>query len=402
MPIRVVFLTFYFEAWDALAEVYSRMKADPRFEVTVVAISRRLTGEIDFDDAAEVSKFFTDAGIEHLVNADIPELNADYVFINYPWQRNYPKEYRAEALAKFTRIAYVPYYSISLVDEPGSGNEVAPHLYTQRSHQLASLIFVQTAAMREAYASTSRGNQHVHFVGSPKLDQLVNEVRAAGDIGGGLRMVWAPHHSYSASWLNFGTFAATHADMLRWATDHSEVSLTLRPHPFLFGTLVDREVMTAEALDEWIAAWNALPNTKIDTESSSAEIFINSDALITDGISYLAEYPLATGRPAFFIENPQHWKFSEIGELAAASSIRVESIDQIEIRNGHFVLGDRTEQIAALKIAAMPFDGESAARIVEVVAADFGADGSGSPLVDASQITEVAWEFQPGREPQID
>jgi hypothetical protein len=41
---RVVFLTFYSEAWDALAEVYALMARDSRFEVQVVAIDRRLTG----------------------------------------------------------------------------------------------------------------------------------------------------------------------------------------------------------------------------------------------------------------------------------------------------------------------------------------------------------------------
>ena len=55
MRIKVVFLTFYYEAWDALAGVYELMLADPRFDVKVVAISRKLTGQQGFDDAAGVS-----------------------------------------------------------------------------------------------------------------------------------------------------------------------------------------------------------------------------------------------------------------------------------------------------------------------------------------------------------
>ena len=36
--MKVVFLTFEFEAWDALADVHSLMLAEDRFEVTVVSI----------------------------------------------------------------------------------------------------------------------------------------------------------------------------------------------------------------------------------------------------------------------------------------------------------------------------------------------------------------------------
>ena len=44
-PIRVVFLSFYFEAWDALADIYRQMLTDPRFEPIVISIPRRLPGE---------------------------------------------------------------------------------------------------------------------------------------------------------------------------------------------------------------------------------------------------------------------------------------------------------------------------------------------------------------------
>ncbi|MEN9962757.1 MAG: hypothetical protein RIS66_1170, partial [Actinomycetota bacterium] len=165
---RVAFVTFYYEAWDSLAEVYERMLDDPRFEVLVVAIPRKLTGDASWDDAAGVSDFFAAQGIDHVIgSADASELREwapDYVFINYPWQRNYQKAYRADELVKFTRIAYVPYYSLPLVNEMGPG--AAEHLYTQRSHQLASLVFTQDRFVLDAYAATSRGNEHVFFTGS--------------------------------------------------------------------------------------------------------------------------------------------------------------------------------------------------------------------------------------------
>jgi hypothetical protein len=428
---RVAFVTFYYEAWDSLAEVYSRMINDPRFEVLVVAIPRKLTGDSAWDDAAGVSDFFAAQGIDHVIgSADASELREwepDYVFINYPWQRNYQKAYRADELVKFTRIAYVPYYSLPLVNEPGTEGRsesageggghsevdgVAGHLYTQRSHQLASLVFTQDRFVRDAYATTSRGAEHVFFTGSPKVDALIHAATELGSAktaansasqrhvsGGRPRLLWAPHHSYSSHWLNFGTFAQMYLEMLDWATAHPEVEVVLRPHPFMFGTLVDREVISDSDLDAWLAGWDALPNTSIDNASGPAELFMTCDFLLTDGISFLAEYPLVTGKPSVFLENQGHWQFSELGELAAQASIRLSSFAEF-VAGFEFILEaglpDRSAEIAALREAASPYPGESAARIVEIVAADH------SPLVDPATVSEVPWERQPGREPLDD
>ena len=409
MRKRVAFVIFYYEAWDSLAEIYSRMLDDPRFEVLVVAIPRKLTGDAAWDDASGVSDFFAAQGIDHLIgSADASELRdwaPDYVFINYPWQRNYQPAYRADKLVEFTRIAYVPYYSLPLVNEPGvlPGPDgrlgVAGHLYEQRSHQLASLIFTQDRFVRDAYARTSRGADHVFFTGSPKVDALVRAAHAVHVERTGTKIVWAPHHSYSPHWLNFGTFAQMYLEMLDWATAHPEIEIVLRPHPFMFGTLVDREVISDSDLDAWLAGWDALPNTSIDHASGPAELFVNCDVLLTDGISFLAEYPLVTGKPSVFIENQGHWEFSALGELAAQASVRLNSFAEF-VAGFEFILEaglpDRSTEIEALREAASPYPGESASRIIEIVAADHSA------LVDPSVVTEVPWERQPGREPLDD
>jgi hypothetical protein len=410
MAIKVVFLTFYYEAWDSLAGVYQLMKNDRRFDVQVVAISRKLTGQQGFDDAKGVSEFFDRLGIDHLVNADLAELFAgtgpDYIFVNYPWQRNYSPQYRPDKLAALGRIVYVPYFSLPLVQEPADGvnpdsgfEPIAAHLYTQRMHQLASLVFTQDDFTRDAFALTQRGNTHVHFVGSTKLDELVVDYKleAEGVAGVSKTLLWAPHHSYSRHWLNFGNFPQVKEEMLEWAGAHSDWRVILRPHPFLFGTLVDRGVMSAGELESWLNWWNALPNTSVDVSSSSASVFAKASHVLTDGISYLAEWPLATGKSAIFLENEGHWEFSPMGEVAAATAHTISMIGELD---GAIVAVDnspnRVIEIAELFAAAMPNPGRTANRIVEVVAADYEA---GSALVDVAAITEVPWELQSNREP---
>ena len=370
LPIRVVFLTFYYEAWDALADIHAIMLADPRFEVTVISIPRRFTGDSGFAEEEDVSAFFDAAGVDHLRFADsdsfvglerIRAMAPDYVFINYPWQRNYQPGYRVEHLSEFTKVCVVPYYSLALVNEPGEVG-VAPHLFEQRSHQLASLVFTQDASVREAYSHTARGNAHVHLTGTPKIDALVREANdgvTRWPMGPSphLRMVWAPHHSYGSGWLNFGLFVHVYKEMLEFAQGNLDVDIVLRPHPFLFGTLVSREIVSASELDAWFAAWNALPNTAFDEDGDTGHLFAATDIFVTDGISFIAEFPLATGKPTVFMEKTAHWPFSPLGEIAAEANIRVPDMagfldvfEQIR-RDG---LPDRSSGIAELQRVAAP------------------------------------------------
>ena len=414
-PVRVAFLLLYIEAWDALAEIYELMRADDRFDAQVFVLPRKLTGDAEFGGTLVASRALDDLGVRHVVVptdnpaaglATIQEFAPDYSFINYPWQRNYQAEYRVDSLIRFTRVCYVPYYFLPIINEPGETG-VAPHIYTQRSHQLASLVFTQDKNVVEAYAGTERGNGYVHFVGSPKIDAMIAQGQtvaswpiSANSMAGSVeqsgdrhyRIIWAPHHTFEASWCNFGMFLTMYEDVLEFAKANHDIEIVLRPHPFMFGTLVERGLLTAAQIREWREAFEALPNTFIDQGGSYLGLFNAADLMITDGISFIGEYPLVTGKPTAFIEKAEHWGFSPIGQIAAAANVRfasfdafVEAFDEIKTHG----LPDRSAEIATLRQAACPNPGESAKQIVEIVAADSAA---GAGLVDASLVTQLSWE----------
>ena len=412
--IKVVFLTFYFEAWDALDDIHSQMLSDKRFDVTVISIPRRFRADEPFSQEEKVSEFLDAAGIKHLrFNFDdsfvglakLRELAPDYVFINYPWQRNYQPGYRVEQLADFTKVAYVPYYSLALVNEPGEFG-VTPYLYTQRSNQLASMVFTQDPNTLDAYATTSRGNSYVHLTGTPKIDALVRKVQSGKTNwplpAGNRKMVWAPHHSFSADWFNFGMFPQISGSMLQFAKSHPDLDIVMRPHPIMLGNLVSSGVRTKTELEDWLAGWNSLPNTSIDSDGDIAELFAAADIFVTDGISFLGEYPLATGKPTFFFEKEQHWPWSPIGKIASRASIHIHNFAEFEESYDDFIehgLPDYSAEIEELRAAAQPYPGEAATKIIETVLLDHAAK---TPLVDKSLVTEIAWENRPGTEPSWD
>jgi CDP-glycerol glycerophosphotransferase (TagB/SpsB family) len=385
---------------------------------------RKLTGQLAYAQEEKAHAFFEGKAIPHIrLNsggsgsqsldglAILKDLAPDYVFVNYPWQRNYQPAVRFDHLVEFTRLVYVPYFSLVMVDEPddepggGQGDApVATHLFTQRLHQLASLVFTQEKDVVDAYALTERGNSYVHFTGSPKIDNLAREAELGKSSwpleDGKFKIVWAPHHSYSPHWYNFGVFSKIYLPMLEFAKANSDIQIVLRPHPFLWSTLTDRQVLTEKELSPWRKSWSELPNTSVDEAGSYAGLFLATDILVTDGISFLGEYPLVTGKPAIFFENADHWKFSATGEIAAASSIRVKTFSELtemleKAKNNS--LASREIEIQRLVEASSPHPGESASRIIEIVYEDF-ANGP-SPLVSKESIKATPWELAAGREP---
>ena len=390
-PIRVVFLVFYVEAWDSLDGIYRRMLADPRFDPTVISIPRKLTGYEDFTDEPLISAFFTEHGIAHerfpyddsFIGLErLKAIDPDYIFLNYPWQRNYQPGYQVEQLITFTRVCYVPYFTSSLVQEPAFPG-IAPHQYTQPTHRLAYMVFLQDAEVASAFIEADYGNQ-IFRTGTPKIDALresattttpewpIDRFLESGDRP--FRLLWGPHHSYGPNWLNFGVFADMCGDMLEFARDHQHIDVVFRPHPFLFGTLTDRGLMTPTEVADWQRDWAALPNTATHESAGFTGVFLASDALLTDGISFLVEYPLVTGKPTIFWEKEGHWPFTHTGALAANASVRVSNMAEFAGTLAAAEVGmlpNRSAEMRALLEYVCPYPGEAAASIVELVAEDF-------------------------------
>jgi hypothetical protein len=164
-----------------------------------------------------------------------------------------------------------------------------------------------------------------------------------------------------------------HQDMLELARNNRDVDFLLRPHPYMFGSLVGQNRMSLEALADWRKNWDALPNTATDETSSYAALMLAADLLFTDGISFIAEYPLVTRRPAVFWEKPGHWSFNPMGEIAAKATIKVGNLKEFETQMRQAMewgLPSRSEEIDDLFAAASPFPGEAAKRILAIVQAD--------------------------------
>jgi hypothetical protein len=314
VPITVVFLAELPEIWHSVASVYTAMRADSRFNPIVVAVPTR--------DLAErtncpryvhhCAAFLKEQGIPFHdgETVDLSSFEPDLFFIPTPFDEKRPPSFQMEALRKLGRVAYVPY-----------GFEIGAYQEFQFNtvvHNSCWRIFSRSERHRALYARyTQVGAEHVVVTGHPKLDPLLASPRLLRPYEAPRRVIWAPHFDVRADGTGWSTFLKYKDHFLAFAGAHPEVEIVVRPHPYLFRTLRERDILSEQEVERFIQTVRSRPNMSLHQHPDYYALFRESDGLVTDCSSFLFEY-IPTGAPIFYLENELGPGVNEEGELMSA------------------------------------------------------------------------------------
>lgn len=333
--VTVLFLVHHPEAWYSLARVHELMLADPDFEVVVASLPRHFPGADGYRDEDYVSGRLDHFGVEHLrFNSRDPFMDLDIIRTIDPdiivrqsqWDADIPPAFATSEL-RFARLCQVPYellnFIVNIIEDSGL-NTVLDSPF----HRNAWAVFCANDEVRAEIAEQTPATRARQFVatGHPKADVLGALAGAEPDPGHRFTVLWSAHHSVGEEWIRFGTFATTGPQMVEQARAHPEWDFVFSAHPALLTKMDEHAAPLSEALvaDFW-RDWNALPNTSVFGGGDYADQFRNSDVLVCDGVSWLAEYQL-TGRPVVFLEREGHQPFSPLGERIIAGVNRVPGV----------------------------------------------------------------------------
>jgi CDP-glycerol glycerophosphotransferase (TagB/SpsB family) len=141
--------------------------------------------------------------------------------------------------------------------------------------------------------------KRIKVTGYPKLDSLYSTSKNESLRK---RIVLAPHHSIdnSDSEWSLGDFLELFHIYAKIPELFPQIDFNFRPHPLLKSKLEDENIWGKDLTSEYFNALTNLPNVTLSEESNYLELFVQSDALIHNSGSFLAEY-LYTGQPAAFL-----------------------------------------------------------------------------------------------------
>jgi hypothetical protein len=388
-PIRCVFMIHMAESWDALAPVYEAMRQTPDFDPIVITIPRILLAD-DCDWNVEKTHIEMERfGVPHLRFSMNPQggldilkaLQPDLLFRQQPWDQLIPDAYSTAEL-NFTRLCYVPYAYMGVQRYAADEDPQAEGSIRQTDmifHRMCWRIFCETEMHKDMFAKkAARQGKNVVVTGYPKFDQLLQRAKSSPPVwpipeSGGkrrFRIIWAPHHSVAPDWLGFGTFPTMYRDMLNWAREAGDIDFVLKAHPHLWSKVVATyKFMTQEQLDEYLAAWKALPNTGFVEGGDYGPLFAASDLMLTDGISFLWEYPLFE-KPLVFIDSGHHCGFNKAGKALLECNNTVTNFAAAHTLCEKLAHGESDPKAGVRKdvlARIVPFPGQSAQKILQAI-----------------------------------
>lgn len=180
-----------------------------------------------------------------------------------------------------------------------------------------------------SYAQVASKSSHngINYVlsGFPKLDACAEPMHPRANRR--KQVVVAPHWSIRTS-DNMATFHLYHRQMMEMVDAFPEVDFYFKPHPDLRYRLHDLEMhkidigMTVAGYDEYLREWEGRENGFLVPDGDYMDLFMKSDALVTDCGSFIAEY-LPIGKPCIYILNPERERPKELGAHYNALGIKI-------------------------------------------------------------------------------
>ena len=235
----------------------------------------------------------------------LDKFKPDIVFYQQPWAIS-PKQSVLNT-SKSSLVCYNPYCFHSLC---------APADYLYGFHGYVWKYFIESKLHEKDYKKRFKA-KNIVVSGSPKVDcykflnkEIINNIWKTKNKK---RIIYAPHHAF-ADELDYkvATFLENGQFILELAKSHPETEWIFRPHPVFIQRALKYKIMTLQEIEDYYNQWKEIGS--IYTGGDYYELFASSDCLITDCISFLAEY-LPTEKPVLHLRKNQKEQDKEFNNL---------------------------------------------------------------------------------------
>ena len=133
------------------------------------------------------------------------------------------------------------------------------------------------------------------------------------------RLIWAPHHTLedNKTILGYSEFLK-YANFIIDLLEHykGKIQIAFKPHPLLKSKLYKHKDWGVEKTEAYYLKWKEIDNGQLE-ESDYVDLFMTSDGMMLDSVSFISEYVI-TNKPCLFFMRDETIgnKFNEFGALA--------------------------------------------------------------------------------------
>ncbi|MBO4521352.1 MAG: hypothetical protein J5787_09120 [Alphaproteobacteria bacterium] len=301
--IRVGFLVV-FDSVFQLESLYLKMLKDDFFTPGIVVVPHKNFGldRVEKTYAALKEKYG-----ENVVSGFNKELN-DYINFDDRFDlvtTMNPYEEYAHPLSSTRHFAEagIPSFFVNYMPFLTEGQHI---MRKQAQKNLTWKIFAQEKYELDSLTDNHLAGTNVVSLGWPKMDALAEIKKKKRNRK---KIILAPHHSLSINTYHpkTATFEKYAEFFLTLPEKYPQIDWVFRPHPVLFDNLKKLPGWGEEKCRDYISKMASFPNVEYQDGGDYFETFVNSDGLIHDCMSFLAEY-MFTGHPCCFLKKQEGYQ----------------------------------------------------------------------------------------------
>ena len=339
--------------------VYNELRHDAMFECFIAVIPRTSRGR-DFSKETYkktvsilkgryqdgVREFFD---LKHGRHQSLKGC-ADVIFTSIVYENQVDSSFLAEEMSAYALVACVSYgYS-------GQMSADTRHMIFLPQFSLFWKLYLTSP---ETISEWKKANPDLEYNlvlgGYSKMDRLAS---IPVDADRPKTVILAPHHSIARdgkAGVALSNFIKYADFILKLPKMYPEVRFVFRPHPLLFPRLETRDWWGKERTDAYRSQMRSYANVEFQQGGDYLDTFANSDALIHDGGSFLAEY-FYTGKPQCYVlesESALQREFTAFGrELVSWAHPAFDEKGILDFIDKVVVGGDDAESEARRTFAA--------------------------------------------------
>lgn len=348
--IVVGFIANYASSWIG-DELYYLLERTKRFEPYLFLISNHNVEDEELikKEYSENLEYFKKTKMRIIQTYDLDTgrqytweeigIKPDFCIWLTSWIDLFKEQYYFLNYSLDTLHAYIPYGF--MIAENKEENFVGEQ-YNKLIHNIVWRNFEESSiALEMAEKYSFVGKKNAVYTGYPKMDAFFK--RQVGHDAWKMvlnkaqnlkakKIVYAPHHTMqNDDTIVFSTFASNYKMILEIAEKFQRDTVWIfKPHPHLKYKAI-RSGLFAD-INEWDAyeqRWRMLINGDIMQEGSYEDLFRDSDAMITDSVSFLAEY-LYVHKPLLQLSRKEQ-KFNDFGKRLMEIHYTADGADRLEI-----------------------------------------------------------------------
>lgn len=285
--IRVALFLNEVSVWSSFEGLYESFDSDSKFNVDLVYLPFE---HINTDKSRDHFKEYKDIlrlPIVSYIDYNISENSPDLVIYLKPYD-SIPKEFYINEIEKVVKRTMYICYGFE-------GSEYVDYQFRLPFMQKIWRYSVFGDCVKKAYMKYGYNNGNNCVVwGNPRVD-LINSYMKNNDIPhdwakkieSRRTVLWTPHHS-----MEYGTFIEYKDIIVEFFEENKEMALIFRPHPLMRKALINNNIIDKSDLDKFVNDITDMENVIYDDNESYRAAFSFSEAIITDGTSFLREYHL--------------------------------------------------------------------------------------------------------------